>query len=110
MLRGKYSLRGNPSPNTLVFLEKKNKNARKGAKQGEVITIHQSGLNFQPTHSIIQVGTTVNFSNQTRKFIIFIPNQWATSSILVPWPQVLSSQSNLTLPAQSYCDAICIKT
>ena len=31
------------------------------------ITIQQSGLNFQPRHSIVQVGATITFSNQDRE-------------------------------------------
>ena len=67
-IKGKILINGKaPSPSTLVFLETKTKMRAKGQKKGEVITIRQSGLNFQPTHSIIQVGTTVNFSNHDKE-------------------------------------------
>jgi len=67
-IRGKILINGkNPSRNTLVFLETKTKMRAKGQKQGKSITIHQSGLNFQPRHSIIQVGTTVTFSNRDKE-------------------------------------------
>ncbi|MEC9019369.1 MAG: hypothetical protein VYE03_04345, partial [Nitrospinota bacterium] len=67
-IKGKVLINGkNPSPNTLVFLETKTKMRAKGQKQGKSITIHQSGLNFQPRHSIIQVGTTVTFSNRDKE-------------------------------------------
>jgi len=67
-VKGKILINGKmPSPNTLVFLETKTKMRATGQKKDEVITIHQSGLNFQPTHSIIQVGTTVNFSNHDKE-------------------------------------------
>ena len=56
-----------PSPNTLVFLETKTKMRAKGQKKGATLTINQSNLNFQPRHSVIQVGTTVTFSNHDKE-------------------------------------------
>ena len=56
-----------PSPNTLVFLETKTKMRAQGQKKGATLTINQSNLNFQPRHSVIQVGTTVTFSNHDKE-------------------------------------------
>jgi tetratricopeptide (TPR) repeat protein/plastocyanin len=56
-----------PSPNTLVFLETKTKMRAQGQKKGATLTINQSGLNFQPRHSVIQVGTTVTFANRDKE-------------------------------------------
>ena len=39
----------------------------KEQRKGESITIQQSGLNFHPRHSIVQVGATITFSNQDRE-------------------------------------------
>jgi len=67
-VKGKILINGRPpSPNTLVFLETKTKMRIKEQKKGESITIQQSGLNFQPRHSIVQVGATITFSNQDRE-------------------------------------------
>ncbi|MBN4079693.1 tetratricopeptide repeat protein [bacterium AH-315-C08] len=55
------------SPNTLVFLETKSKMRAQGQKKGATLTIHQNGLSFQPRHSVIQVGTTVTFSNHDKE-------------------------------------------
>lgn len=67
-VKGKIFINGRPpSPNTLVFLETKTKMRIKEQKKGESIIIHQSGLNFQPRHSIVQVGATVTFSNQDKE-------------------------------------------
>ena len=38
-----------------------------GQKKGATLTINQSNLNFQPRHSVIQVGTTVTFSNHDKE-------------------------------------------
>ena len=67
-VKGKILINGKPpSPNTLVFLETKTKMRIKEQRKGESITIHQSGLNFQPRHSIVQVGATITFSNQDKE-------------------------------------------
>ena len=55
------------SPNTLVFLETKTKMRAQGQKKRATLTIKQSNLNFQPRHSVIQVGTTVTFSNHDKE-------------------------------------------
>ena len=56
-----------PSPNTLIFLETKTKMRAQGQKKRATLTIKQSNLNFQPRHSVIQVGTTVTFSNHDKE-------------------------------------------
>ena len=56
-----------PSRNTLVFLETKTKMRIKEQKKGEALTINQNGLNFQPRHSIVQVGATITFSNHDKE-------------------------------------------
>ncbi|MBC8284186.1 MAG: hypothetical protein H8E32_10255 [Nitrospinae bacterium] len=67
-VKGKILINGKaPSPHTLVFLETKTKMRIKGQKKGEAITIHQSGLNFQPRHSVVQVGATITFSNHDKE-------------------------------------------
>lgn len=67
-VKGKILINGKPpSRNTLVFLETKTKMRAAGQKKGQAITIQQTGLNFQPRHSIIQAGTTVAFSNQDKE-------------------------------------------
>ena len=96
-VKGKILINGRPpSPNTLVFLETKTKMRIKEQKKGESITIQQSGLNFQPRHSIVQVGTTITFSNQIGKCIIFFLNPKATSSISVLWPRAHLNPSKST--------------
>ncbi|MBT5471530.1 MAG: tetratricopeptide repeat protein [Nitrospina sp.] len=67
-VKGKILINGKtPTPNTLVFLETKTKMRVKGQEKGQPITIHQNGLNFQPRHSIVQVGTSVTFSNHDKE-------------------------------------------
>ena len=55
-----------PGSNTLVFLETKNK-LRIPSQKPETLTIRQSQLNFLPQHSVIQVGSSVTFSNEDRE-------------------------------------------
>jgi plastocyanin len=55
-----------PGSNTLVFLETKNK-LRISSQKPETLTIRQSQLNFLPQHSVIQVGSSVTFSNEDRE-------------------------------------------
>ncbi len=55
-----------PGPNTLVFLETKSK-LRSANQKPQKLTIRQSGLQFSPQHSVIQVGSTVTFSNEDRE-------------------------------------------
>ncbi len=63
-VKGNIKINGRkPGPNTLIFLETKNKLKTPGQKYRE-LTIRQSGLNFSPQHSVIQVGSTVIFSNE----------------------------------------------
>ena len=67
-VKGKILINGKPpSPNTLVFLETKTKMRVKDQKKGQSITINQSGLNFQPRHSIVQVGATITFANHDKE-------------------------------------------
>ena len=67
-VKGKILINGKaPSPNTLVFLETKTKMRVPSQKKGATLTINQSGLNFQPRHSVIQVGTTVTFANHDKE-------------------------------------------
>ncbi len=55
-----------PGPNTLVFLETKSK-LRVSSQKPQKLTIRQNGLQFSPQHSVIQVGSTVTFSNEDRE-------------------------------------------
>ena len=67
-VKGKILINGKPpSPNTLVFLETKTKMRIKEQTKGQSITINQSGLNFHPRHSIVQVGATITFANHDKE-------------------------------------------
>ena len=67
-IKGKILINGKPpSSNTLVFLETKTKMRVKKQKKGQSITINQSGLNFHPRHSIVQVGATITFANHDKE-------------------------------------------
>ena len=66
-LKGNIKINGQkPGPNTLVFLETKNK-MRVSSQKKQTLTIRQSGLNFSPQHSVIQVGSSITFSNEDRE-------------------------------------------
>ena len=66
-VKGNIKINGKkPGPNTLVFLETKSK-LRVGGQKTDTLTIRQSGLNFSPQHSVVQVGSTVTFSNEDRE-------------------------------------------
>ncbi len=66
-VKGNIRINGQkPGPNTLVFLETKNK-LRVSSQKKQTLTIRQSGLNFSPQHSVIQVGSSVTFSNEDRE-------------------------------------------
>ena len=66
-LKGNIKINGQkPGPNTLVFLETKNK-MRVSSQKKQTLTIRQNGLNFSPQHSVIQVGSSVTFSNEDRE-------------------------------------------
>ncbi len=66
-VKGNIKINGRkPGPNTLVFLETKSK-LRSANQKPQELTIRQSGLQFSPQHSVIQVGSTVTFSNEDRE-------------------------------------------
>lgn len=66
-VKGNIKINGKkPSPNTLVFLETKSK-LRIASQKPQKLTIKQNGLQFSPQHSVIQVGSTVTFSNEDRE-------------------------------------------
>jgi len=52
-----------PGSNAIIFLETKNKMKVPNQKTLK-ITVDQSDLQFSPKHTIVPVGSTVNFSNQ----------------------------------------------
>jgi tetratricopeptide (TPR) repeat protein/plastocyanin len=66
-VKGNIKINGRtPGPNTLVFLETKSK-LRVGKQKTQKLTIRQSDLKFSPQHSVVQVGSTVTFSNEDRE-------------------------------------------
>lgn len=66
-VKGNIKINGKkPGPNTLVFLETKSK-LRSANQKSQKLTIRQSGLQFNPQHSVIQAGSTVTFSNEDRE-------------------------------------------
>ncbi|MBC8286888.1 MAG: hypothetical protein H8E42_05370 [Nitrospinae bacterium] len=66
-IKGNIKINGRaPGLNTLVFLETKSK-LRVGKQQSQKLTIRQNGLQFSPQHSVVQVGSTVTFSNEDRE-------------------------------------------
>ncbi len=66
-IKGNIKINGKkPGSNTLIFLETKNK-LRIISQKKQLLTIRQSGLQFNPQHSVIQVGSTVTFSNEDRE-------------------------------------------
>ena len=66
-VKGNIRINGQkPGPNTLVFLETKNK-LRVSSQKNKTLTIRQNGLKFSPQHSVIQVGSSVTFSNEDRE-------------------------------------------
>ena len=66
-VKGNIKINGRKAgPNTLVFLETKNK-LRVSSQKNQTLTIRQNGLSFSPQHSVIQVGSSVTFSNEDRE-------------------------------------------
>ena len=66
-VKGNIKINGRkPGPNTLVFLETKNK-LRVANQKPQTLTIHQSNLQFSPQHSVVLVGSTVTFANEDRE-------------------------------------------
>ena len=66
-VKGNIQINGrNPGPETLVFLETKNK-LRVAKQKTQKLTISQSDLKFFPQHSVVQVGSTVTFANEDRE-------------------------------------------
>jgi tetratricopeptide (TPR) repeat protein/plastocyanin len=66
-LKGSIKINGNKADvNTLVFLETKNK-LKVSSQKTQTLTIRQDNLNFSPKHSVIQVGSSVTFSNNDRE-------------------------------------------
>ena len=66
-VKGNIKINGRKAgPNTLVFLETKNK-LRVSSQKNKTLTIRQNGLKFSPQHSVIQVGSSVTFSNEDRE-------------------------------------------
>ncbi len=66
-VKGNIKINGRvPGPNTLVFLETKSK-LRVGKQKSQKLTIRQNDLKFSPQHSVVQVGSTVTFSNEDRE-------------------------------------------
>ncbi len=66
-VKGNIKINGRvPGPNTLVFLETKSK-LKVGKQKSQKLTIRQNDLKFSPQHSVVQVGSTVTFSNEDRE-------------------------------------------
>ena len=66
-IKGKALINGKPpGPNALVFLETKNKLKVPGQKPHE-LRIRQMGLQFDPQHSVVEVGSTITFLNEDRE-------------------------------------------
>ncbi|MBT3855713.1 MAG: tetratricopeptide repeat protein [Nitrospina sp.] len=63
-IKGSIQINGNKADaNTLVFLETKNK-LKVSSQKNQTLTISQKSLSFSPKHSVIQVGSSVTFSNE----------------------------------------------